>query len=241
MTGAPPLSISIAGGSVWAVPACVDPARCSSTLEAVSPTGLTPLPDQPPGRVDDVARVGGHAEALVELADYSSALAVTSDGGASWQQHPLPAQFCGFALGYPLTAAPDGTLYLVCAGGAAAGNEPKRLYDSTDDGETWQDLGALETYGYADSIQAATATLLWRYGGRAPLYVSTDAGRSWHAQLSDAIGDAAGTSLYAFAASGDQALAFVVNPQARSDGSWSINEYRTTDAGRTWQTEPIRP
>jgi photosystem II stability/assembly factor-like uncharacterized protein len=242
VAGAPTISaVFAAAGSVWAGPACVDLAHCSSSLDVVAPTGLTPLPEQPPGEVRDVVRAGDHAYVLAQVSDAHSALAVSTDAGKTWRQHPLPAQACGFALGRPLAVAPDGTLYVVCAGGAGAGNEPKRLYRSTDGGGSWHDVGALETYGYADSMDAPTPTLLWRYGARAPVYASTDAGHSWQAQLSNKIGDAAGPSVQAFAAAGNRALAFAFDTQPRPDNGWSINEYLTTDAGRTWRTLPFTP
>jgi photosystem II stability/assembly factor-like uncharacterized protein len=234
-------AVSAAAGSVWAGLACVDLAHCSSSLDVVSPAGLTPLPEQPPGEVRDLVRAGDHAYVLAQVSDAHSSLAVSTNDGKTWRQHPLPAQACGFALGRPLAPAPDGTLYLVCSGGAAAGSELKRLYRSTDQGGSWLDLGALESYGYADSIDAPDPTLLWRYGARAPVYVSTDAGHSWRAQLSDKVGDTAGPSLQAFAAAGSHALAFAFDTQPHPDNGWPINEYLTTDAGRTWQTPRFTP
>ena len=73
-----------------------------------------------------------------------------------------------------------GDLYLICANGASAGTEQKDLYVSTNGSLSWQHVEALEIYGYADAIIAATPDMLWRDGGRAPIYTSTDAGETWN-------------------------------------------------------------
>ena len=61
--------------------------------------------------------------------------------------------------------------------------------------------------------------------------------------LADKVGDAAGPETQAFAAAGTNALvfAFALPPNATFTGPWTIDEYRTTDAGTTWQTVPLQP
>ena len=89
----------------------------------------------------------------------------------------------------------------------------------------------------------APPDMLWRDGGRAPIYTSTDAGKTWQTQLADKVGATAGPETQAFAAAGTTALvfAFALPPNAGLTGPWTINEYRTTDAGNTWQTVPLLP
>jgi hypothetical protein len=57
------------------------------------------------------------------------------------------------------------------------------------------------------------------------------------------VGDAAGPMTQAFAAACTNALAFAFGPppSATLPGSWTISEYRTTDAGGSWQTRPLQP
>jgi hypothetical protein len=237
-------AMTIDHNSVWVGLACTDLSGCSSSVGTISSGRLTLLAHQPQGNVGDIARVGAVAYLVMRRPDGVGELEVSRDDGATWQRRALPQPDCGYSLGPgPLAVTSTSGLYLVCSEGAGVGEMPKDLFVSHDDGTSWKHLGALETYGYADSMVAATPTVLWRFGGRAPIYVSTDAGRAWHAELADKVGDAAGPMTQAFAAAGTQALVFgyALPPDPSFEGPWTINEYITTDAGASWNTVPIRP
>jgi hypothetical protein len=230
--------------SAWIGVACPDRSGCASSIEAISSGRADPLPHQPRGEVGDMARNGADAYLVIRVADGISELEVSRDDGATWQGRALPQQYCGYSLGPgPLAVTSANDLYLICSAGAGAGGMTKDLFVSHDEGGSWQHLGTLETYGYADSMVAATPNLLWRFGGRAPIYVSRNAGRTWQAELADKLGDAAGPMTQAFAATGTDALAFgfAMPPDPSFEGPWTINEYRSTDAGAGWSTLPLQP
>ena len=230
-------------GDVWAMVACADVSGCASSIDEISGGRLTPLPHQPGGLVGSIVRQGTEAYAVIRGAAGVGELAVSHDNGTSWQPWALPQQYCTYSLGPPMTITTTGDVYLVCADGASAGEEQKDLYVSTNRALSWRHLAALETYGYADAIIAATPDMLWRDGGRAPIFTSTDAGKTWHTELADKVGDAAGPETQAFAAAGTNALvfAFGLPPNAAFTGPWTINEYRSTDTGSDWQTIPLQP
>ena len=244
LPAAPPIDDVASGdGNVWAMVACANLSDCASSIDAVSGGRVTPLPRQPGGLVGSIMRQGRDAYAVIRGVGGVGELAVSHDDGSTWQSRTLPQQSCAYSLGPPMTITTTGDLFLICAGGAGAGEEQKDLYVSDNAALSWRHVAALESYGYADAIIAATHDMLWRDGGRAPIYTSTDAGKTWHTQLADKVGDAAGPETQAFAAAGTNALvfAFALPPDATFTGPWTIDEYRTTDAGTTWQTVPLQP
>jgi hypothetical protein len=237
-------TIAIDHHTVWLGVACTDLSGCASSVDTMTAGRPEPLANQPVGEIGDIARDGAVAYLVMRRPDGVGELEVSRDDGVTWQRRAFPQPDCGYSLGPgPLAVTASGGLYLICTDGAGAGGMPKDLFVSHDDGMSWQHLAALETYGYADSMVAATPTLLWRFGGRAPIYLSTDAGRTWQAELTDKVGDAAGPMTQAFAAAGSRALAFgfATPPDPSFEGPWTINEYITTDAGASWNTVPLRP
>jgi photosystem II stability/assembly factor-like uncharacterized protein len=235
--------MAISNGEVWAAVACPELSRCASSIDMISSGRPVPLPHQPGGLLGSIARDGARAYAVLRSVDGAGQLAVSRDDGATWQQRPLPAKYCAYSVGPGPTITAAGVVYLVCATGASAGSEPKDLFASYDGALSWRRQATLETSGYADSIVAASPDILWRYGARAPIFHSTDAGKTWQAQLDDKVGDAAGPMTQAFTATGTQALAFAfaLPPSPTFNGPWTINECRTTDAGGSWQTRPLQP
>ena len=244
LSGAPPVDTMVrSNGEIWAAVACSGLSGCASSIDVISSGRLVPLPHQPGGLVGSIVREGPNAYAVLRDAGGVGALAVSHDGGTSWRQRALPQKYCTYSLGPGMTITTTGVLYLVCATGASAGSEPKDLFTSDDGAVNWQHEAMLETYGYADGIIASSPDILWRYGGRAPIFSSTDAGRTWHSELDDKVGDAAGPMTQAFAAAGTNALvfAFAIPPSPTFAGPWTIKTYRTTDAGARWQTSPLQP
>jgi len=244
LPGAPPVDEMASGdGDAWGMVGCIDLPSCTSSIDVLATGHFTPLPHQPGGFVGEIVRQGTDAYAVIRGADGIGELAVSDDSGTSWQPRALPQQNCSESLGPPMTITTTGDLYLLCANEPSAGEEQKDLYLSDNAAFSWRHVAALESYGYADAIIAATHDMLWRDGGRAPIYTSTDAGKTWDTQLADKVGDAAGPETQAFAAAGTNALvfAFALPPNATFTGPWTVNEYRTTDAGNDWQTVSLQP
>jgi photosystem II stability/assembly factor-like uncharacterized protein len=244
MSGTPPVDdMASSDGDVWAMVACADLSDCASSIDVVSSGRLTPLPRQPGGPVGSIVRQGRDAYAVLRDAGGVGELAVSHDNGTTWQHRALPQQYCTYSLGPAMTITTTGDVYLICANGASAGTEQKDLFVSTNGAVSWQHVAALEVGGYADTIIAASPHTLWRDGGRAPIFNSTDDGKSWRSELDDKVGDAAGPETQAFAAANTNALvfAFALPPGPTFTGPWTIDEYRTTDAGANWQIIPVQP
>lgn len=244
LPGAPAVDdMAISNGEVWAMVACDDLTGCASSIDVISSGHFTPLSHQPGGRIGSIIREGRNAYAVLRGDAGTGDLAVSHDDGTTWHQRALPQQYCTYSFGSAMTITPAGVLYLVCANGASAGTEQKDLFASDDGALSWRHVTPLELYGYADAIIAATPGILWRDGGRAPMFISTDAGKTWKTELNDKVGDAAGPMTQAFAAAGTNALvfAFGLPPDPTFTGPWIVNEYRTTNAGTSWQTTPIQP
>lgn len=90
-------------------------------------------------------------------------LLVTRDGGASWQARTTP---CGAAaVEWPAAFAPalDGqALWMICSGQPGAGQQLKRAYVSTDDGQSWTEPGPPSWAGYVGPLVALSADrALW--------------------------------------------------------------------------------
>lgn len=235
--------MAISNGEIWAMAACADLGGCASSIDVLSDGHLAPLPRQPGTSIGSIARAGKNAYAVLRDAGGVGELAVSRDDGTTWQLRALPQQYCTYSLGPGLAVTTTGVVYLVCAIGASAGSEQKDFYASDNGAINWRHQAVLEIDGYADAIVAASDDILWRYGGRAPIFLSTDAGTTWHDQLDDKVGDAADPMTQAFAASGKSALvfSFALPPSATFTGPWTIDEYRTSDAGASWQTVPLQP
>jgi len=244
LPGAPPVDDMANGdGEVWAMVACAGLSGCASSIDVLSAGHFTPLPHQPGRPIGSIMRQGSDAYAVVRDAGGAGELAVSHDNGMSWQHRSLPQQYCTYSLGPAMTITTTGDIYLICANGASAGTEQKDLYVSDNGAISWQHVAVLEIDGYADAIIAASPDTLWRDGGRAPIFNSTDAGKTWNTQLGDKVGDGGGPETQAFAAAGTNALVFgfVLPPNSAFTGPWTINGYRTTDAGTNWQTIPLQP
>ncbi|GIH14590.1 hypothetical protein Raf01_27620 [Rugosimonospora africana] len=159
------------GGSVWLV---------QNGAVAMSQRGANvDLPQaQPPGRADSHGiAVFGEDSAAVLTGHSPATWFVTNDRGAHWAPMADP---CHDTL-YPgspystMTAAPDGSRWVVCAGAPAAGQQGKQLVTSTDGGRTWQSRGPLEPAGYATRVVPISATVAWRSGPGGEIYRTTDA------------------------------------------------------------------
>ena len=95
-----------------------------------------------------------------------------------------------------LSAAPDGTLLAVCAGGGGAGSQGKSALRSSNGGVTWTVQSSCLigspatapgtscetlTSGYLGGIDAVSPDTMFLYGWRSSLLVSHDGGALWQA------------------------------------------------------------
>jgi photosystem II stability/assembly factor-like uncharacterized protein len=157
------------GLDVWRATAGGKPTRAGAiSADGLAIWQLTPLD-------------GRRAYALVERPDGAPAIwRKTTDGGAHWADVPDPCTGTRYP-GSPfstLAAAPDGSLWVVCAVEPGAGSMLKDLVVSTDSGKTWVKRGELEASGYGNKVFPFSATTAWRTGGRADVLRTTD-GTHW--------------------------------------------------------------
>jgi photosystem II stability/assembly factor-like uncharacterized protein len=114
----------------------------------------------------------------------------TSDGGRSWTGSTLPdppgfvSQNGGFELRAGLVKG-FGTTLLATASGRQEGDVQDRIYifTSTDGGASWSYLARLPNAAGTLAVVTASRWLLIVPGG--PSLETADAGRSWHAYVSD--------------------------------------------------------
>jgi hypothetical protein len=214
---------AIAGGTAWI-------ARNGAVAVAAGGGKPATTPAQPPGaNILSLAAFGpDHAAVLTGSGNGPAAWFVTADRGAHWtaQTDPCANTPHPASSSNTMAAAPDGSLWAVCAGQPGAGQQPKQLTTSIDGGRTWRSQGDLESSGYATTVFPFSATLAWRTGGRADLYRTTDAS---HWSMVAVTGDAAGGRDPFFTALGPSTGVYVQNDAI----------YATTDGGRTWQQHPL--
>lgn len=124
---------------------------------------------------------------------------ISRDGGATWSRHRVPCQLAG--LSAALAVAPDGTIFVACAGQPSAGARAKSLACSSDGGRTWSAHRPCRTgagagcpplsVGYLGQIAAPA-------GARSSLLVTRDGGRAWHLVRPLLGDDGGGTGTVAF-------------------------------------------
>jgi photosystem II stability/assembly factor-like uncharacterized protein len=167
---------------------------------------------------------------------------VTSDSGRTWSARSIPCGFPAFVVS--LSAAPDGTLFAVCAGQPGAGNQLKSVLRSSDGGATWtvafpcDSTGAsipancaatVLSGGYLGGIDAVSSTTVFLVGGRSSLLVTRDGGATWKV-VAPPIGDTSdGTSTVTFF---DPSNGIVLGYDGMHDDVSTI--WSTADGGLTW-------
>ena len=118
----------------------------------------------------------GSAWEVVQPAGAKAVLKVLA--GSQWIGRALP---CQGPSGQALAAVDSTHMAVVCANGAAAGQQPKLVYTSADAGQTWSAAGSApdggDTLGVA---MASTGTIvIAAASGASFLYGSFDAGKTW--------------------------------------------------------------
>ena len=167
----------------------------------------------------------------------------TTNSGATWSSRTIPC--ANFGTNIALSAAPDGTLFDVCAGEPGLGNQPKETLRSTNEGRSWQVRSLCHVSstgvehctpgsqfsGYLSEIDAVSRSTVYLVGDRSSLEVSRDGGIRWTAVPPGLGSDAGGTfqvlffSPFAGIVLGDGDL------ENERPTLWS-----TTDGGAHWTT-----
>jgi len=154
----------------------------------------------------------------------------TADGGMTWTTSSAPS-FYG-ANSADLSVAADGALWLACPSEPGAGEQPKSIARSLDDGRSWMTSGPVcecgatavgaPIGGYLGGLAAVSSTTVFFVGPRSSLTFSRDAMATWGTEPGFS-GDAAGTSQVMF-----------INTK---DG-WALDDafglWTTTDGGMRW-------
>ena len=181
------LSLAASGNSAWAIEADCSPGPClHMTLYASADQGATwSRASAQPAMVGQGAQLLRVSDSMGWVLSFStssgpltSALAVTRDAGRSWQQLVRP---CAPATSIQDTAAalPDGTLWIVCGGDHAMGQERKQVIVSHDGGAHWSFPPDAPLPGFVGELALSGPSHAWLAGTRSPLYESTNGGASW--------------------------------------------------------------
>ena len=217
--------------------------ECARSVLLTGPVdGMTlkPVAQQPPGFPLETGYPPGtqfplgivHAKSnLIVLAGVLG-LDVTTDGGRTWRQIRFPCRPPYANSDWPGYAAvdPSGSLWLVCAGAPGAGFQDKQLWRSYDAGRSWLGPYQLSAVGYADTLDVVSSTTAWAYGPRAPIFHSTNGGRSWKMMLVGRFNNATGGPR-GFGAIGVGDAWIVAYP---------TELLRTVDGGKTWSSVQLR-
>jgi photosystem II stability/assembly factor-like uncharacterized protein len=227
------LSIAASGNSVWAVAADCNQGQClRMTLYRSADQGSSW------GRASAQPGTVGQAAQLIRVSDSTgwvlswstsnasldSALAVTHDGGQSWQRlvRPCAPETSIVDAGAALA---DGSLWIVCGGDHAMGQERKQVIVSHDGGVHWNFPPDAPTRGFVGELAVSGPSHAWLAAAGGPLYTSSNGGASW------ATADAAGVSVGPNGP-GVHAVVFV-----DSLHGWAATDHEvfwTSDGGAHW-------
>lgn len=109
-----------------------------------------------------------------------------SKGASGWSRRRLP---CG-QPSLTVAAATASDMATICAGGGAAGQQPKQLYLSSDGGQTWRPISSAPMSG--DTLGAAMASpsvvVVAAASGASFLYGTFDSGGTWSTVYEDTSG-----------------------------------------------------
>jgi photosystem II stability/assembly factor-like uncharacterized protein len=107
---------------------------------------------------------------------YSPYLHTTEDGGESWTIHRLPVH-----IGSPLDhfafdmVSPD----VVWISNAITSEAPANLYRSTDGGDSWVNISAIDLSGYPPYLDFVDEQRGWTINQAAELLTTNDGGETW--------------------------------------------------------------
>lgn len=232
----PVLALSPSGDSIWAVTEvgkCVAPCPLHLMVSSDGGQAWTVVAQQPliVGRQAEIVRVNpsiGWILSWQQLqAGHSSSLAVTHDGGVTWQTLTTP---CAPVTSFEdrIAAIDDRTIWIVCGSQPGAGSQQKQLITSTDGGLHWSYPPNPPSAGYVRSLalSAPTTGLTgWLAAERGPLYATTDGGRTW---------DSAGARGVPADLAGSGAIEVVFTDPLHGWAATSTEIFRTSDGGVHW-------
>jgi len=119
---------------------------------------------------------GGSVWMVVQPAAGASVFRASS--GGAWATRSLP---CQGPSGDAIAAVDPEDMAVVCASGAAAGQQPKLVYVSADGGSSWKAVGSAPQGG--DTLGLAMASpstlVISAASGASELYGSFDGGKTW--------------------------------------------------------------
>jgi photosystem II stability/assembly factor-like uncharacterized protein len=231
------VSLEAGGGEVYAldIPGTQQSAGTAAAqlyqtgagADAWTPVTGASVPAAEAGRV-----VVSGSGAWVDVQTSGAQAVFLARGTGGWNRHPLP---CG-QPSLTLAAVSATDMATICAGGGAAGQQPKQLYSSSDAGLTWHPVSSGPMAG--DTLGAAMASpsvvVVAAASGASFLYGTFDAGRSWSTVYQDTSGGGAPWRDLGFT---DPSQGVVV--EGLQPGTAGLPPNRllmTRDGGHTWAT-----
>jgi len=244
--GLPPLlALSASSDSAWAVSAvqqCITlkgVGSCPPQLLVSSDGGRGwTTPTQQPviaGTQAQIVRVSHDIGWILSWRQFqsgtSSSLAVTHDGGATWQTLTTP---CASATSFDdrMAAIDDMTIWVVCGSQPGAGEQEKQLIASTDGGRHWNYPPNPPLGGYVGNLALSASTngvIGWLAMVRGPLYMTKDGGRTW--TPADLRGAEVGPA-------GSGVIEVVFTDPRHGWAATSTEIFRTSDGGLHWTGVP---
>jgi photosystem II stability/assembly factor-like uncharacterized protein len=192
------LSLAASNSSVWAIAADCNQGQCGGlALYRSGDQGASwSRASAQPAMVGQDAQLLRVSESSGWVLSWStlnatqdSALAVTHDGGLSWQRLVRP---CApeTSIADAGAALSDGTLWIVCGGDHAMGQERKQVIVSHDGGLHWNFPPDAPMRGFVGELAlSGGGSRAWLATPAGPLYTSSNGGSSW------STADAAGVSV----------------------------------------------
>jgi photosystem II stability/assembly factor-like uncharacterized protein len=189
------MDLSIVGNQTWALSRPCPPGvpGCSSSVFIAATNGGPWRVDQAGPKLEypylQLLRTSDTNAFLVAQATDGTVYA-TTDGGVSWERHPLPGP-CNQLV--QLTALDAHDLWALCSGPAPSHSQTKDLYHSVDGGGSWTlaatsnspttpGVGRLPELGIVTLLTSVSPDrLLIAFDQGAPI-ASTDGGRTWKPQ-----------------------------------------------------------
>lgn len=240
--GLPPLlALSASSDSVWAVTAvqqCTTPTGVGSCpphllVSIDGGRGWTVAAQQPliAGTQTQIVRVSHDIGWILSWQPDRSSLALTRDGGATWQSLTTP---CAPETSFEdrMAAIDDRTIWIICGSQPGAGEQEKQLITSTDGGHHWNYPPNPPLGGYVGNLALSAPTsgvTGWLAMLRGPLYLTTDEGRTW--TPADLRGAEVGPA-------GSGEIEVVFTDPLHGWAATSTEIFRTSDGGRQWTGVP---
>jgi photosystem II stability/assembly factor-like uncharacterized protein len=181
------LSLAASGTSVWAIAADCSQGQClRMTLYNSGDQGRTwSRTGAQPAMVGQSAQLIRVSDSTAWVLSWStinasldSALAVTHNSAQSWQRLVRPCA-SETSIADNGAALADGSLWIVCGGDHAMGQERKQVIVSHDGGAHWSFPPDAPAAGFVGQLALSGSSHAWLATVGGPLYSSSNAGASW--------------------------------------------------------------